>query len=389
MILPLTGCEIVYDMIDILRRIRNRFRTPVKIPPDNERVVTVLPSNGETISVEMALNSRCTSDYDEDPKNFHWGMFDRRKKLSREQVKRIIDLAKSPRFTSKRIEIKADGNMLTCAVDNNISGIQRDWVMVESGMQQQAIGLACAALGVGMVFRNLGKDGTALSESEYGTVKIRLDAMKPSYSDEFWTSSEPAGRKAWCKGNLPDPVRNSDRLLLTTLSYLNIHNHDGKTSTEHTISQLLWAARGRTPHFYKSRPWGMTIPTWAGEQHISSLYLISDQKLFRYVNLHRNRPTHSLEAVGEIDIDLHNELVKLFPLSNCFIVLGKNETFARALWEIGYQLLNLLVQAHALDAAYQAALLDKTHKEIFHGIGINSPVVVVALRTNDGNKKNS
>ena len=133
----------------------------------------------------------------------------------------------------------------------------------------------------------------------------------------------------------------------------------------------------------------MTIPTWAGEQHISSLYLISDQKLFRYVNLHRNRPTHSLEAVGEIDIDLHNELVKLFPLSNCFIVLGKNETFARALWEIGYQLLNLLVQAHALDAAYQAALLDKTHKEIFHGIGINSPVVVVALRTNDGNKKNS
>lgn len=387
MILPLTGCEIVHDAIDILRRIRNRFRTPVKIPPDNERVVMVLPSNGETISVEMALNSRCTSDYDEDPKNFHWGMFDRRKKLSREQIKRIIDLAKPPRFTSKRIEIKADGNMLTCAVDNNISGIKRDWVMVESGMQQQAIGLVCAALSVGMVFKNLGKNGTSLSESEYGTVKIRLDAMKPSYSDEFWTSSYPAGRKAWCKGNLPNPVRNSDRPLLTTLSHLNIHNHDGKTSAEHTISQLLWAARGRTPHFYKSRPWGMTIPTWAGEQHISSLYLISDQKLFRYVNWHRNRPTHSLEAVGEIDIDLHNELVKLFPLSNCLIVLGKNETFARALWEIGYQLLNLLLQAHAVDVAYQAALLDKTHKEIFHGIDINSPVAVVALRTNDGNKK--
>ena len=36
------------------------------------------------------------------------------------------------------------------------------------------------------------------------------------------------------------------------------------------ISQLLWAARGRTPHYVKSHPWGLTIPTWGGVQYAPS-----------------------------------------------------------------------------------------------------------------------
>ncbi len=83
--------------------------------------------------------------------------------------------------------------------------------------------------------------------------------------------------------------------------------------------------------------------------------------------------------LGEIDSDLHNELIKLFPLNNCFIVIGKNESFAIALWEVGYQLLNLLLQAHSLDILYQAALLDETQKTLLRRMGVKDPVAVFAI----------
>jgi hypothetical protein len=89
-------------------------------------------------------------------------MFDTTKKLSDAQIEKIIHLARIPRFTDKRVEIQSDRNMLTFVIENHASGLLRDWMMVESGMQQQAIGLVCAALGAGMVFRSLGADGTSI-----------------------------------------------------------------------------------------------------------------------------------------------------------------------------------------------------------------------------------
>ena len=133
-----------------------------------------LPEGGHNISVETALNSRCTSDYDENPEEFHWGMFDGKKKLSSEQIESVLSLARIPRFTDQRAEIRSERNILIFVVGNQVSGIMRDWMMVESGMQQQAVALICAALGVGMVFRNMGKDGTSISDTDYGTIKIRL-----------------------------------------------------------------------------------------------------------------------------------------------------------------------------------------------------------------------
>lgn len=62
-------------------KIEDLFKSPVKLPPDSERLEVELPPESEAVSVEMALNSRCNSDYDENPNKFHWGMFDRRKKL--------------------------------------------------------------------------------------------------------------------------------------------------------------------------------------------------------------------------------------------------------------------------------------------------------------------
>jgi len=85
-----------------------------------------LPEEGESISVETVLNSRCTSDYDGNPERFHWGMFDRAKKLSSEQIQNIISLAKIPRFTDREVEIRSRRNILTFIVDNHVSGIMRE-----------------------------------------------------------------------------------------------------------------------------------------------------------------------------------------------------------------------------------------------------------------------
>ncbi len=376
----LVGCS---KMKVIFRKIKNRLKSPVKIPPDSERTITVLPSRGETVSVEMALNSRCSSDYDEDPTTFHWGMFDTYKRLSCEHVDRIEGLTNILRFTNQRIEVQTKDNVLTFIIDNTISGIQKDWVMVESGIQQQAVALICAALGVGMAFRNLGTEGAKISQADYAAIKIKLDAMKSSYEGSYWSRSEPTKESTWLKGNLPDPIRDGKIPLLSALNGLRIQNTNAKKNSIHSISQLLWAARGRTPHFYKSKPWGMTIPTWAGEQHISSIYLISNSKLSQYVNWRKNRPTHSLDELGEVSTNIQMKFEKLFPSWNCFIVLGTNETFKRAWWEIGYQLLNILLQAYSLDLAYQTILLDATQKAPFQDTKINNPVTAIALRMQD------
>jgi len=338
-----------------------------------------LPEEGDNISVETALNSRCTSDYEGNPEKYHWGMFDRTKKLSSEQIKNIISLAKIPRFSEKKVEIQTERNILTFMVENHVSGIIRDWMMVESGMQQQAVGLVCAALGVGILFRNLGKDGTPISDTDYGSIKIKLDPMKPTYNGSFWSNLPPAGRNPWLRGNLPDPVRDGAKPLLTTLANLRTHNKSSTKSSEQSISQLLWAARGRTPHFYNSKPWGMTIPTWAGDQNISSVYLVIKKGRSKYINWDRNRPTHALSDVKKVDEALLQQLLSTFSANLGLIILGKNEDFARALWEVGYQLLNLLLQASSLNISYQAILLDETQKSTVGRTGVKNPVAILAI----------
>ena len=67
-------------------RIENKFRSPAKPPFKSPREIVTLPGECLKISVEMALNSRCTSDYDGNPKRFHWGMFDPERKLSKDQI---------------------------------------------------------------------------------------------------------------------------------------------------------------------------------------------------------------------------------------------------------------------------------------------------------------
>ncbi|MBW2058452.1 MAG: hypothetical protein JRJ26_13240 [Deltaproteobacteria bacterium] len=374
MVFPACGFSF---MEGIFRRLRSRFGLAPEIPPDSEREIVELPDEGRTVSIEKALNSRCTSDYDEDPRNFHWGMFDRMKRLSEDQVHSVVELARIPRFTALDVGIRAKEGLLTFVIDNHASGIERDWAMIESGMQHQAVGLVCAALGVGMAFRNLGKDGKTLSDGVHATVNIQLDAMKPSYGASFWSDMPPVEKKPWQRGNLPDPARDGTIPLTGALERLKTEKGHGQQPTEESVGQLLWAARGRTPHFYKSRPWGMTVPTWAGEQGISSVYFVSERGVSKYVNWHGGRPTHLLGEAGQADTQEISRVLSSFSASLGLVVLGRNEGFGRALWEIGYQLLNLLVQAHGLGISYRAVLLDEAQRTTLRRLGIMDPVALL------------
>jgi hypothetical protein len=327
----------------------------------------------------MALNSRCTSDYDGNPRNFHWGMFDKTKKLTEEQIGKLISYIEIPRFTTHRLEIKIKNNILTFLTENQVTGVQREWLMIESGMQQQATGLVCAALGVGMVFSNMGPDGRNLSKTIHANIKIKLDAMKPSYGKSFWSSSPPAERKPWLQGNLPNPKRIGKTPLILALSELKAQKRNSQLATDFEISQLLWAARGRTPHMYKSTEWGMTIPTWAGEQHNTEIYVFIKQNIYRYINWYKNQPSQRLEFVKEISGSVYGDIYSQLTPANCFILLKKNELQTRASWEIGYQLLNMILQAHVLDVSYKAILLNESQMNMFQKIGLSNTASIMAL----------
>ena len=360
-------------------RLEGMFQRSPKLSSNPIRSDAVLSERGKSVSVEMALNSRCNSDDDNNTIKFHWGMFDTNKKLSARQIKGIIESARIPRFTDRRVEIRDDSNVLSFISDNRCSGLLRDWVMVENGMQQQAVALVCAALGVGMVFRGYEKDGTVLSEDDLLTVKARLDPMKPSYEGSLWSETKPSGAKDWVSGNLPDPERNGGRPLVASLSEVETGNKKGMKATGKSLSQLLWAARGRSPHYYKSRPWGMTIPTWKGEQGSCSVYFNCGGEVLKYLNWEGNRPTHALRSVSEQGTPFPLFEDKMISADGCSIVLARNENTGKALWEVGYQLINLLVQAHSLGISYESSLVDTEQKERMEGVGIMSPVATVKI----------
>jgi len=358
---------------------KDKAKEKVKSTLGHLRPLFHLPAEGTQVSVEKSLNSRCTSDNDGDSNKFHWGKFDRWKELANAQADQVVSLARIPRFTEGLLDIQRKDNVLTFISAKTKPGVPQSWAMVEIGMLQQAVCLVCAALGVGMVFSNLGKDGKWVTDREYAAIDIKLGAMEPSYEGSYWSSSPPSEKNPWLIGSLPDPARDGVEPLITTLAGVKRKNKGSARASRDSISQLLWAGRGRTPHLYNSKPWGMTIPTWAGEQNISSLYLISENKLFRYVNWNDNRPTHSLVQLNAIEPDQFKEILESFSAPRALIVIGKNELFARALWEVGYQLMNMLVQASSLDISHGAFLLNEREKENLGKMGIGDPIAGLAI----------
>jgi hypothetical protein len=110
--------------------------------------------------------------------------------------------------------------------------------------------------------------------------------------------------------------------------------------------------------------WGLTIPTWGGGQNYTTAYLVLGNKLYEYVNwiqdsslmsrLFQNRlqgnPTHDIRFARNVDVN--SQLCR----SEKAIVLCQNENTGRALWEIGYMLENMFLQAQSLGISYEAKI---------------------------------
>ena len=363
-------------IIKVKRKLRRMLSPSNKILDYSERRITQPPLGGESISVETALNSRCNSDYEGVRNGLHWGMFSPDEKLSEEQIGKIAGISDIPRFTDHKIYIKSEKNRLTFIICNNASGIENNWLMIESGMQQQAVGLVCAALGVGLVFKNMGVNGKIISEQEYGTMQYLIGPMKPSYSGKYWTDLPPEKWKPWKQGNLSSPSRNGKKSLISALHECKVKKCKDKKADSTHVSQLLWAARGRTPHFYNSKPWGMTIPFSMGKNKLSSVYFIQESQIFKYVNWSMGRPTHSINKINNINSTDLDEIRKHYKPFEIYIILCQNDDYARSFWSIGYQLMNLLVQAETLDISYKASLMRYVEISKFEKIGIPRPSAI-------------
>ncbi len=377
------GVASMMDLVSIgefVNRVRGRLKKPAKIPPDLQRAAARMPSKGLETPLELALNSRCTCDYDGHQELFHWGLFDEERTLTAEQVGLAVARLRIPRFLDRPLPVRSNGRRVTFAVDRRTSDELRDWLMIESGMQQQAMCLLCSARGVGMVFHNLGTDGRPVSATEHGTVQMELDAMKPSYGSSYWTDDMPMTGRPWVPGGLPNPDRRGTLPLTATLVEAETH-HQGKAPiTGEGLGQVLWAARGRTPHLYKSRHWGLTIPTWGGKQDVTRVHLLAERTAHVYLNWADGSPTHTLSPVLEFHAKVADGIRRVLQPAEKIIVIERVRTEAYALWETGGQLLNMILQAHNLNLTYRAVLLNAEQRAIFRQVGIEHAAAAIGFQ---------
>jgi hypothetical protein len=101
--------------------------------------------------------------------------------------------------------------------------------------------------------------------------------------------------------------------------------------------------------------------------------------LSKYINWENDQPTHSLAKLGNIDRELLENLNNLFSSNDGFIILAKNRKATIALWEVGYQLLNILLQAHSLNLPYKAILFDEPLKMTLERLGVKSSVAMLQI----------
>ncbi len=283
-----------------------------------------------------------------------------------------------PRLTRYKTGIAAAGNTLTFTTESPAGGLARDHMMIESGMQQQAVSLLCAACGIGMNFRSCGNDGTLEKENVLLATRIVIGPMLPSYDGVFWSDAQPGKVRPWRSGNLPDPRRKGGKPLIGVLSGLSLSG-EGSEADRTALGQLLWACRGRTPHYYKSEPWGMTIPVSHGEQEISKLKVADAEGVHAYVNMSGKLPTHSLLSERRENVVASEAFTSLFGPGAQLLVLAGNDSFERALWEVGYCLLNLLVQAKSLEVKYRTVLFNDEQIRFLESKGITRPVAGLLL----------
>ncbi len=326
----------------------------------------------EVVSVEKVLNSRCSGDLCVGPRKSHWSTLVNQRPPEA-IIKRILACCDVPRFShgSLRKWIK-DGDLFLGFEDPNDAYTER-LLHVESGMQHEAVYLACAAHGLGTCIYDQGINGT-VNEKRMVTARHVIMEMTDPYESGKFTTKAPGPEKPFVLGrNLSPPSREGNTECIPLLENVALANISSSIASDKNVSQLLWAARGRTPHCVCIGKWkfmwGLTIPTAGGIQDLTTVYLSRGGKLFQYANWTkrfsllnrafreklkwtRGNPTHNLQFVGDLRLD------SLINGADKAIIFCRNEETGRSLWEVGYMLENMLLQAKSLDINFEARLFN-------------------------------
>jgi hypothetical protein len=334
----------------------------------------------DIVSIEKVLNSRCSSDFGGVSRKRHWGTY-KNSQPPQETIKRITRCCEVPQYSSGKLEFWFKEKYMFLGFEKQKAAFEERMLHVESGMQHEAAYLACAALGVGTCIHNLGINGTEYG-SKTATVRHLIMEMTDPYETGKFTAKAPGPEKPFVVGkNLSAPMRDGEVECLPELERLTLFSKSGSYAKEKEISQLLWAAKGRTPHHVGSRPWGLTIPTWAHGQEYTDVYLVKNGKLFRYINwtevCHLNKPlkrglrylkwrlygdskfhvmgnpTHDVKFLRKVDVSPQLEEAEVG------IILCRNEKTGRALWEVGYMLENMFLQAKSLGISYESKIFSE------------------------------
>lgn len=347
--------------------------------------------SGDVVSVEKALNSRCSSGLG--PKKSHFGTFTN-KHPSEKTIDNILNCLNIPRFSDGKLLHWFQNDYLYLGFENPRDPHKERMLHLESGMQHEAVYLACAAEGVGTCIHNQDINGTSY-EKKTATARHLIMEITDPYERGKFTTEAPGPEKPFVSGkNLTNPYRDGEIDCRSQMSKLATSSKTGSQATEKDTSQLLWAARGRTPHYITTDRWkffsGLTIPTWGGVQNLTSVYLAKNKKLYSYVNWTkefslmnrafreklgwtRGNPTHDIRFIRNVDVDSqmdgHEEA----------IFLCQNEHAALALWEIGYMLENMLLQAVNLDISYESKILSPSGISELNELGVANAVAVFLM----------
>jgi hypothetical protein len=345
----------------------------------------------DTVSIEKVLNSRCSGGFDFGTEKSHWGTFINRRP-PKKIVNRILRCCNIPRFSNGKLLHWFKDEYLFLGFEKPNDPYAERMLHIESGMQHEAVYLACAAQGMGTCIHNQGINGTEYGE-KIATARHRIWEMVDPYESGKFTTKAPGPEKPFRVGkNLTVPLRDSDVECLPHLEHLSSSSKSGSSTTEKDISQLLWAAKGRTPHLIRkhvwNQLWGLTIPTWGGGQTYTSIYLAKDERLFRYINWTkkfslvnrafliyakwtRGNPTHDIHFVKNVNLRAQLDG------ADTAIILSRNEKTNRALWEVGYMLENMLLQTKSLGISYKSKVFTNDEVKKLERDGISEAVAAL------------
>lgn len=327
----------------------------------------------DIISIEKVLNSRCSSQIDTGPTKSHWGTLVNQSP-PKENIDNTIRCLKIPRLSNGKLVHWFREGYLFLGFEKSKDPYTERALHIESGMQHEAVYLACTSQGVGTCIHNQGINGTEYGE-KIATASYLIMEMADPYESGKFTTKPPGPEKPFRAGkNLSESLRDRNVECLPQLEHLTSFNKSGSSATKRDISQLLWAAKGRTPHLIRKHvwnlQWGLTIPTWGGGQDYTSVYLVEEDKLFRYTNWTekfsllnrlcrekfkwtRGDPTHDIDFVRKVNIRAQLDG------ANTAIILCRNEKTSRALWEVGYMLENMVLQTKSLGISYKSKVFTK------------------------------